>query len=169
MDAAPPMAHHEVHAFELRREGYTMGLYVAICLLAVLTAAFKHDTLEQRAVIELIWGTTIGLALAHWFAFRLSSRLVRSGRMLQHDVHTGLAQFVGASFVAVIATIPVILLDTRSQMDGVRLVLAGFIGVIGYSVARANEASRPKALLYGIAELIVATGVVVVKNFLTGH
>jgi hypothetical protein len=158
-----------VHAFELRREAYTMGLYVAICLLAVLTGAVRHEELDQRAVLELVWGTTIGLALAHWFAFRLSSRLVREGRTVKHDADTALAQFAGAAAVAVLCTIPVLLLDPRSELNTVRLVLAAFIGVIGFSVARSNGASRPKAIVFGVAELLVAASVALLKNFLSGH
>ena len=51
-----------------------MALYVAICLLAALSVV-AEDELEHRGVaINVIWGTTLGLALAHWFAFRLSAR-----------------------------------------------------------------------------------------------
>jgi hypothetical protein len=163
-----PATGHD-HALELRREAYTMGLYVAICLLAVLTAAVHHDTISQGDVFELIWGTTLGLALAHWFAFRLSSRMVRSGRMHKHDVDTGAAQFAGAALVGLLASIPVVLLDTQSELDAARLVLAGFIGIVGYSVARSNGASRPKAIAYGVAELIVAASVAILKNTLSGY
>jgi len=156
------------HALQLRREGYAMALYVAICLLAVLTATVHHDSPpSQGEVFRIVWGTTLGLALAHWFAFRLSSRLVREGRMHRHDIDAGVAQFAGAGVVAVLLTIPVLLLPTSSEMAVCRLLLAGFIGVIGYSVARSSGAGRGKALLYGIAELLVAAGVALAKNLLS--
>ncbi|MEB3970016.1 hypothetical protein OSH93_12875, partial [Mycobacterium ulcerans] len=60
-------------AAELRKESYTMALYVAVCLLAALLAlpeAARHH------LIGLIWGITIGLAAAHFFAFKISARLI---------------------------------------------------------------------------------------------
>jgi hypothetical protein len=59
---------------ELRKEAYTMALYVAICLLAALLAV-PEDAAHTR-VTGIIWGVTVGPAAAHWFAFRVSARLV---------------------------------------------------------------------------------------------
>ena len=56
-----------------------MALYVAICLLGVLTAVAERADAGHVSVFTLVWGTTVGLALAHWFAFRLSARLVAGG------------------------------------------------------------------------------------------
>src|SRR3712207_7586974 len=75
---APSASEDQEHALELRKESYTMALYVAICLLAALLAL--PDTITARShLIGLIWGVTIGLAAAHWFAFRVSARLVGAG------------------------------------------------------------------------------------------
>jgi hypothetical protein len=57
---------------ELRKEAYTLALYVAICLLAAFAAL--PETGAHAHVIGLIWGVTVGLALAHWFAFGVSAR-----------------------------------------------------------------------------------------------
>jgi hypothetical protein len=54
----------------LRKEGWTMALYVAICLIAALTA-LANVTAVPGHIIGLVWGTTVGLAVAHVFAFRL--------------------------------------------------------------------------------------------------
>src|SRR3712207_7841341 len=37
-------------------------------------------------------GVTLGLALAHWFAFRVSARLVGAGKIRRHDVASASAQ-----------------------------------------------------------------------------
>jgi hypothetical protein len=68
--------HHE-HVVELRKEAYTMALYVAICLLAAFTAL--PGTSTHAHLTRIIWGATVGLAVAHWFAFRVSARLVGAG------------------------------------------------------------------------------------------
>lgn len=63
------------------REALTMALYVAVCLLAASIAVGGGDGHpEEVNVIAAIWGITIGLALAHLFAFRVSARLGSSIR-----------------------------------------------------------------------------------------
>lgn len=161
------MAHEPDHAAELRKEAYTMALYVAICLLAALTAA-SHAT-DHINVFAIVWGTTLGLAIAHWFAFRVSARLVASGSIRRHDADVAAAQLAGAAAVGLIASIPLLLFEQSNELDGARLVLAGFIGVVGYAVARAAEAGRLRAAVYGLSVLVVAAIVATLKNTLSGH
>jgi hypothetical protein len=163
----PTQGESHSHAAELRKEAFTMALYVSICLLAALTAA-SHPTEEINAFI-IVWGTTLGLAIAHWFAFSVSARLVGAGKVRLHDAEVSVAQFGGALAVAVLATIPMLFFPDSIEFDVVRLTLAGFIGVVGFAVARVGGASRLRAFLYGASILIVATGVAALKNFLTGY
>jgi hypothetical protein len=154
---------------ELRKEAYTMALYVAICLLAALSVVAEHEAAHHDTVFKVIWGTTIGLAVAHWFAFRLSSRLVADGAVRRNDVATALAQLLGALVVAVLATVPVMVLGTSSELDAVRVILAAFVALVGFAVARASGASMLRSTVYGVATLVVAGCIAVVKNVLAGH
>jgi hypothetical protein len=36
-------------------------------------------TSTHAHLTRIIWGATVGLAVAHWFAFRVSARLVGAG------------------------------------------------------------------------------------------
>ncbi|HET6950100.1 MAG TPA: hypothetical protein VFI47_06985, partial [Acidimicrobiales bacterium] len=159
-------AAHEA-AREHRKEAYTMALYVAICLLAALTAVGEH--VEDVAVFEIIWGTTLGLALTHWFAFSVSARLVAAGAIRRHDAEAAIAQLTGALAVAALATVPVLLLPASSELGVVRLLLAGLIAAVGYAVARAGAAARGRAVVYALGVMLVAMSVAVVKNVLAGH
>jgi hypothetical protein len=150
---------------ELRREAFTMALYVAICLLAALSAVTDHTAESERNVFKLVWGTTVGLALAHWFAFRVSARLVASGTARRHDALAAGVQLGGAAAVGLLATVPMLVLPESLQLDVVRDVLALFIAV----VARSGGAGRGRSMLYGASILIVATIVAGVKNSLVGH
>jgi len=58
-----------IHPDHLRKEGWTMALYVAICLIAALSA-LANVTAIPGHILGLVWGTTVGLAVAHVFAFR---------------------------------------------------------------------------------------------------
>ena len=146
-----------------------MALYVAVCLLAALTAAAESAEHGHVRVLALVWGTTMGLAIAHLFAFRLSARLVAAGRVEGHDAQAAVAQLIGAASVAVLATIPVFLLPATSELDAVRWILAIWIAFFGYVVAKQGGASRSRAMLYGTTTLIIAATIAVLKNWLSGH
>lgn len=156
-------------AVELRKEAYTMALYVAICLLAALSAVSEHAGSGHVDTFKILWGTTVGLAVAHWFAFRVSARLVASGTVRRHDAEAAVAQLAGAVVVALLATIPVLFLPTSVEFDVARLVLACFIALIGYAVARSSGATQGRALVYAASILVIATVVAIVKNVLAGH
>ena len=89
-----------------------MALYVAICLLAALIALPETEA-RHLPVVGIIWGVSAGLALAHWFAFRVSARLVGAGRVRGHDLESAAAQLLGAGAVAGLATLAVILMPAE--------------------------------------------------------
>ena len=156
------------HSVELRKEAYTMALYVAICLLAALVAIPEGGEAHAR-VLGIVWGVTVGLALAHWFAFRVSSRLVGAGTVRAHDLEAAGAQLGGAVVVAVIATVPVLLFSDDLELRLAVYVLAGFISRVGYAVARGAGAGRPRAVVYAALVLAVGLAIAVLKNVLAGH
>jgi len=145
-----------------------MAFYVAICVVAALTIV-SDDGDDGVNVIGIVWGTAIGLALAHWFAFRLSTRLVTSNTFGRRDAELGLAQLAGAASVAVLATIPILLVPADTELEATRIVLSLTIGLAGYIVARSGGASRIRSLIYGTAVLVIALVIAIVKNVLAGH
>ena len=162
-------AESQENARELRKEAFTMALYVSVCLLAALTALSEHADREVAEVMGIVWGTTIGLALAHLFAFRLSARLVESGAARRGDTEIALAQLSGAFAVAVACTVPILTFSSTAELDAVRLLLAGFISLVAYVVARSNGSGRLLALMYSGSVLVVALTVALLKNVLSGH
>jgi hypothetical protein len=158
----------ESHRSELRKEASTMALYVAVCLLAALIA-LPESAVEHTDVLGLVWGITLGLALAHWFAFRVSARLVGAGAVRPADVEAAGIQLLGAAAVAALASIGVLLLPESVELAVVELLLAGFIALIGFTVARGGGAGLLRATLYGASVLVVAVLIAVLKNVLAGH
>jgi hypothetical protein len=154
---------------ELRKEAATMALYVAICLLAALTVSAEHADRETTDVFALVWGTTVGLALAHWFAFRLSARLVSKGSVSRHDAAIAGAQVGGAAIIALLATVGIVLFPDSAELDVTRVVVAVFVAAVAYLVGREAGASRGRSLLYGGVVLVAALAVAIVKNVLAGH
>jgi hypothetical protein len=145
-----------------------MALYVAICLIAALTA-LENVTAVPGHILGLIWGTTVGLALAHVFAFRIAGRLVHAGELPRADRIISVLQLAGAAAVAVVVSIPVLLASTDNELTWARYTCAGIIGTVGYLVARGAEHGRVRAILFGIAVLAVAIAIAALKHALAGH
>ena len=163
------LAHHADHRTELRLEVSTMALYVSVVLLAALVALEDGATTGDREMLGLIWGTTIGLALAHYFAFRVASRLVRGTTFHKRDGEIALAQLSGAAIVAALCTVPVLLMPDSSKNDYVRFELAILLGIAGFAAGRTGGASRLRSLATGAIVLVLGVGVAFVKNALVGH
>lgn len=146
-----------------------MALYVSVCLLAALSAIGERADAGHVDVFKIVWGTTLGLAVAHWFAFRMSARLVAAGRLRRHERQVVGAQLAGALAVALLATVPVAVLPATAELDVVRVVLAAFVASVGYAVARHGGATMARSLAYAAVILAVAATVAIVKNILGGH
>ena len=144
-----------------------MALYVAICLLAAFAALPETDA--HARVIGIIWGVTVGLALTHWFAFRVSARMVGAGSLRPHDAESAGAQLAGAAGVALLASIPVVLFPASVELELVEFLLAAFIAVVGFAVARGGGATRARAMVYAVLVLVIAVAIALVKNGLAGH
>lgn len=168
MDQAPRASSEPTeHAAELRREGYTMALYVAICLLGALLALPEDDV--RPHALQVVWGVTIGLTAAHWFAFRLSTRLVSAGSSRRSDVGHATAQLLGAAAVAGLSSIVIRLFPQRAEIFVIQLLLGAFVAVVGFVAARGGGAGRTRALIYGIALLLVSVGLALLKNWLVAY
>lgn len=164
--AAPAEPTDGLHVAELRKEAFTMALYVAICLLAALIA-IPDSTIEPH-VYRVIWGVTLGLAVAHWFAFRLSALMVGKGRVSSSDSAIAGSQLAGAAAVALVSTIPAVIFDDADELVAVEVVLCAVITVIGFIVAHEGGANRIRAILFAAIVLIIAIAIAVAKNALAG-
>lgn len=145
-----------------------MGLYAAICLLGALIALPTNEK-DEAKVIAIIWGVTVGVSLAHWFAFQVSASLVNDGRVPRSDVNAALAQLGGAVAVAVLASIPVLLVPAAAELEVAELTLGGFIGVVGFGVSRGSGASLVRSVIYAVVILVVAIVIAIIRNLLGGH
>lgn len=146
-----------------------MALYVAVCLIAALIAIDEDASHGHTRAFAVIWGTTIGLAVVHLFAFRLASRLTAPGGIRRADLELAGAQLAGAAAVAVVVSIPVVLLPTSVEFDVARIELALLIAMAGAAVARQNGAGIARSLWFGSAMLALALLAATVKNILSTH
>jgi hypothetical protein len=158
------------------REATVMALYVAIVEIAELAALPESHLVGGRVtgatgskLLEVLWGTAVGLALAHWFAFRVVAPAFRGGRISRHDSYIGLAQVGGAMFVATLSSLPVVFFSDVRAQETTGDVPALLIGIIGYLIARRVEKSHLASLFYGLTALVLGVLVAVVKSLLAAH
>src|SRR6185503_3488583 len=90
---------------EAVREAVTMALYVGVVLAAEFVAVEEH-AVDEPSTVAVIWGTAIGVALAHVFAFNLAARLFAGGRLDRGTRRAVWAQLASASAVAFVVTVP---------------------------------------------------------------
>jgi hypothetical protein len=156
---------HEEERDELAREALTMILYVSVVLLAALVALPVDPEWNLAAVI---WGTAIGLAVAHWFAFRVAARLFGDGRLQRHDAQLAVVQVLAAVLVALVASLPLLFLSDESGAEVATIELAAVIGLAGYQTARRSGAGHGRALGAGLTTLALG-GLVVTVKALVSH
>jgi hypothetical protein len=87
-----------------------MVLYVSVVLLAELSALSRgddHGVIRGPVgwkLVAICWGTTVGLAVTHWFAFRLTAQGFGRGTFSRHDREVALGQIGGTGCRALRAT-----------------------------------------------------------------
>lgn len=153
---------------EVIREGVTMALYITISLLAVLVAVPGGDH-SSVAMLGTIWGTAIGLTMAHVLAFRLSTKLVSAGELAARERLAIAAQAAASATVAAVASLPLLVTDGEAALDMSRLLLSGFVGICAYGVGRQSGGTGGRALLYASSTVVIALMVALLKNVLAGH
>jgi uncharacterized membrane protein len=156
----------EHQRIELRREAGTNALYVSVVLLAELAALPQDHIPKGWAMIALIWGTTLGLALAHWFAFSVASSAI-AGTLSRQDLEVGVAGVAGALFVALVASLPEVLFAARDAERVLLFVPATFIGIGGFFVARAADRSVRLSFLWALGFVFAGLTIAIVKVLLS--
>jgi hypothetical protein len=161
---------------ELLREAATMVLYVSVVEIAELAALPEGHFGNGRVtgpvgtqLLAIVWGTALGLALAHWFAFRVAAPGFRGDSPTRRDIWIGLTQLGGAAFVAAVSSLPVLFLSDVRAQETTGDVPAVIIGGIGYFVARASGKARLPSAFYGLTALALGVVVALVKSALAAH
>jgi hypothetical protein len=142
----------------------TVAFYVSITLAAELAAA--SSSTSEAVVVGGMWGTAIGLALAHWYASTLTRALAHRS-IHQADAKEGLRE-VGAALAIVAAlTIPFVLFTTSTALVVARWAVILGTAAIASVIARRDGASRTNALVQGLVVVVVGVAVIQVKSVLS--
>jgi peptidoglycan/LPS O-acetylase OafA/YrhL len=153
---------------EVWREGVTMALYISLSLLAVMAALPADEAMQNDKLALVVALTSVGLVLAHQVAFRMSSRLVTPGSVIQQLASRLLrAQLLGGAAVTVLAVVPILLFGPDAYRWSMAL-LALFVLAVGYLAARSAPHSPGRSLIYVLVVAVLMMGVLAVKS-LVGH
>jgi hypothetical protein len=143
-------------------------LYVALVLLATLVVVPQERLPSDLALVELMLGAAVGLLVAHWFAFRLATRLTsEQGAWTRTAAEEAAAMLLGGLVPAVVGAVPFLLLDGQVALLTALLLLAAFPAIAGGLVARLQGRSWLVTVLSGGAVLLLAALVVAVKTALS--
>src|SRR5262249_3784606 len=120
-------------------------------------------------LVGIVWGTTIGLTMAHWFAFSVATNGLRLTNLPEHSRDEIRGELVAAAFVATVCSIPVLILPSEIAQEMLGYVLAAIIGGTAFIVERANGRSRAFSLLYAAGALLLGLVVATLKYLLAFH
>lgn len=157
------------HLRALAREFFASALYVAIVLLAALVALPKARLPSDGSLVATLFGTALGLILAHFVAFRLAAHFTAETGIapapVAQEAGAGLA---GGLAVATLATLPFAVLNGETALIATLIALAILPAVIGFAIARLRGRTWGVSLVAGGIALASALLVVIVKYEL-GH
>jgi hypothetical protein len=151
---------------DLRREAYSMSLYVAIVLLSALSVFDDDHPPGRRDVFLLEFGTTVGLVLAHAFASWVSTRITGDPDEEVDPWDLLRVQLGGALAVAALAMLAVLIVPTSIELQAARFTVAATIGGLVFLESRSKN-SLARAALYGLLALVAGVTVAGIKTLLS--
>ena len=142
-----------------------MGLYLSLVLVALIVGLER--SLNDGGELLIIWGSSIGLTLAHVFAFRVAYVYQYGAAVSQGWLSIG-AMFTAAFGVALLATIPYLIpQDNFAPSSAATLLLLGFVAFAAYLAARSRGWPTLRTLGYVLVILVLASLVSIIKYVLT--
>jgi hypothetical protein len=151
---------------DMRREAYSMSIYVSIVLLSALTVFDDNHPPDEGEVLLLEFGTTLGLVLAHGFASWLSTSIVGESSEDVDPWDLLRVQLGGAFVVASLAMLAVIVTPTSIELSAARFTVAAVIAAQVFLESRTSN-SWARAALYGFLALVAGVTVATVKAVLS--
>lgn len=141
------------------REIVTVAFYVSVTLAAELAVASSDES--KAVLVGALWGTAVGLALAHWYAQTITAAIAE-GAFHRTDAAEGLWEIGAAAGVAFVSTLPFVLFATPAA-----LVLSRWGVVVGsslISLVLARSAGSPWSRAFVEAVVVFAIGGLVIES-----
>ena len=150
----------------LRREAVTMGFYTCVTLFAALAAGDDHATQKSGDLLALIWISTVGLALAHWFAATIAIQLVRDAHASHSTAEYMVAHLLIPSVAAASASLVVFIAPNDVKLFAGRLTAAALLALLVAVESRRGGTSPARSVRLALLAFGCAAGIAVLKRFL---
>jgi hypothetical protein len=164
----------QIHRWISTRRHIELTLYGAVTLLAVILGMRIDDAIRTpAALIAALWATSIGLAIAHWFASSIAGRVSSPERLPFGHYANALLQSYPLLFGSVFGTIGALIgaypdADVRGAAQGADIMLTALCGAVAWGGATAHQAPIRKRITLSLAVVVFASAIAGVK-FLIGH
>jgi len=150
----------------LRREAVTMGFYTGVTLFAALAAGDDFAAQQSGELIALIWISTVGLALAHWFAATIAVHLVRDAHASHSTAEYVVAHLLIPSVAAVSASLVVLTVPNDVKLLAGRLTAGTLLALLVAVESRRGGTSPARSLRLALLAFGCAAGIAVLKRLL---
>jgi pimeloyl-ACP methyl ester carboxylesterase len=146
------------------REVVVVAFYVSVTLAAELAVASSDD--PKVVLVGALWGTAVGLALAHWYAQTITAAIAR-GAFDKTDAAEGLREIGAAVGVAFILSLPFIVFETSTALVLSRWGVVLGTSVIALALARSAGAGWRRALVEAVIVFVIGVAVIETKAALS--
>ncbi len=150
----------------LRREAVTMGFYTCVTLFAALAVGDDYAAQQSGELVALIWISTVGLALAHWFAATIAIQLVRDSHANHSNVEYLTAHLLIPSVAAASASLVVLIVPNDVKLLAGRLTAGALLALLVAAESRRGESSPGRSLRLALLAFGCAAGIAVLKRLL---
>jgi hypothetical protein len=146
------------------REVVTVAFYVSVTLAAELAAASSDD--PKTVLVGTLWGTAVGLALAHWYAQTITAAIAR-GSFHKTDAAEGLREIGAAVGVAFVLTLPFVVFATPTALVLSRWGVVIGTSLIALALARSAGTGWTRALVEAAIVFVIGIAVIETKAALS--
>jgi hypothetical protein len=145
------------------REVTVVAFYVSVTLAAELPP--RRPTTRRRCC-RALWGTAVGLALAHWYAQTITTAIAR-GSFHKDDAAEGLREVGAAVAVAFVLTIPFLVFQTPAALAVSRWGVVVGTSLISLALARTAGARWTRAFFEALIVFAIGVAIIETKAFLS--
>jgi hypothetical protein len=160
---------HQIHRWISTRRHIELTLYGAVTLLAVILGTQIDDAIRTpAALIAALWATSIGLAIAHWFASSIAGRVSSPERLPFGHYANALFQSYPLLFGSAFGTLGALIGaypdgDVRGAAQGADIMLAALCGAVAWGGAAAHQAPIRKRIALALAVVVFASAIAGMK------
>lgn len=174
LSASTPADVGEIKQWASARRHVELTLYGAVTLLALILGLRIEEVIDTpKALVGAMWASSVGLAIAHWFASSIASRVSSPVPLPLGHYSRALVQsyplLIASAFGTFGAIIGVWAGDgVKAAAQGADFMLIMLCGAVAWGGATAHEAPIRRRVVLSLSVIIFASLIAGVK-FILGH